>query len=97
VVQLSLWDKRMVNVFLNELLESYMQGLYDLPTLALMLHDIPKLDVADFIQRSIPHRDRYLAVERIKNNTKLPIDGVSRLEKMFLVECDNMEKGGIQI
>jgi hypothetical protein len=86
VIQPDSWDTHDKKSYTEEPLDRYKKGLYDLPTLALMLYDFPELDVADFIQRSIPHDERYQAVERIKKNYKLPIDGVSRLENMFLGE-----------
>ena len=89
MIQPDAWDAHEKKAYVDEHFERYKIGLYDLPTLALMLYDIPKLDVADFIQRSIPHEERYQAVERIKKNNNLPIDGVSRLENMFLGECDH--------
>jgi hypothetical protein len=95
VIQPDSWDKHEKKAYADEHLERYKKGLYDLPTLALMLYDIPKFEVADFIQRSIPHEERYLAVERIKKNTRLPIDGVSRLENMFLGEYDHRQKSRI--
>ena len=70
--------------FADELLEKYKQGLYDLPTLALMLHGIPTLDVADYIQRSIPHEERWQEVEKIRKNTKLPKDGIPILVKLYI-------------
>lgn len=96
MVQLSLWDESQKKLFADKLLGGYRKGEYDLPSLAIMLLDISVLDVADFIQRSIPHSERYQAVEKIKKNNKLPVDGVSRLENLFLGECENRGKGGIE-
>jgi hypothetical protein len=89
MIQISFRDKCIKNKCADEMLKKYMKGTYDLPTLALMLCDIPNFDVPGFIQSTIPHEERYLAVERIKKNNKLHIDGVSRLENMFLGECDH--------
>ena len=83
MVQYSLWDDSLKKAFIDELLERYRLGEYDLPTLTLMLLDIPHLDVSEFLHRSLSHRERWQAFQKIKRNTKLPKDGIWRLEELY--------------
>ena len=71
-------------VYVKNLLSRYRKGIYDLPTLAIKLLDIPELDVADLIQKEIPRKDRLLEIERMKKKEKLPKDGICKLEELYL-------------
>jgi hypothetical protein len=66
------------------LLSRYRKGIDDLPTLTLMLLSIPEIDVAGFLQKSIPHEERLQQIRRMRLNFKLPKDGISRLEELYL-------------
>jgi hypothetical protein len=68
----------------EDLLNKYTQGNCDLPTLVIKLIGITKFDVEDFLQRSIPHEERWQEIQRMKKNNKLPIDSISRAEQLYL-------------
>jgi len=70
--------------YIEKLLARYKKGTYDLPTLAIKLLDVPELDVADFIQKKIPRKDRLLEIERMKKKDKLPKDGICKLEELYM-------------
>lgn len=70
--------------YIEKLLARYRKGIYDLPTLAIMLLDVPELDVADFIQKKIPRKDRLREIERMKKKDKLPKDGIRKLEELYM-------------
>jgi hypothetical protein len=68
----------------KNLLSRYEKGIYDLPTLTLMLLGIPDIDVAEFMQKRIPLEERLQEVQRMRMNGKLPKDGIRRLEELYL-------------
>jgi hypothetical protein len=70
--------------YAENLLSRYREGIDDLPTLALMLLEIPEIDAAEFIQKSIPQEERLQEIQRMRMNAKLPKDGISRLEEIYL-------------
>lgn len=77
-------DDRKIRGHVEKLLERYRKGTYDLPTLAIELLNVPKLDVAGLIQSQIPRNDRLREVERMKMKDKLPKDGICKLENLYL-------------
>ncbi len=84
MVQFKSNDDTETGIYVDELLAEYRKGIYDLPTLAIKLFDVPELDVAGVIQRQIPRKDRLLEIERMRNKEKLPKDGVCKLEELYL-------------
>ncbi len=84
MVQFNSNDNTETRVYVDKLLSEYRNGIYDLPTLAIKLFDVPELDVAAVIQKQIPHKDRLREIERMRNKGKLPKDGVCKLEELYL-------------
>lgn len=58
MVQLDSFDDNNRTIHVKKLLSRYRKGIYDLPTLAIKLLDVPELDAADVIQNFIRHRAR---------------------------------------
>lgn len=84
MVRLESFDDNSRKVYVKILISRYRRGIYDLPTLAIKLLDVPELDVADLIQKEIPRKDRLLEIERMKKKDKLPKEGICKLEELYL-------------
>jgi hypothetical protein len=84
LVQFSSNDDKEIIIHVEKLLARYGKGIDDLPTLAIKLFDVPRLDVAGLIQTQIPRKDRLREVERMRRKGKLPKDGICKLEELYL-------------
>ncbi len=80
----SKYSAKQTRTYVEKLLARYRKGIYDLPTLTIKLFDVPKLDVADLIQKKIPRTDRLREVERMRGKNGLPQDGICKLEELYL-------------
>ncbi len=78
------WDEDQKRSYVEDSLEMYKQGVYDLPSLAIMLLNVPGLDVAQLLQRSIPFNERSQEVERMRKVGTLPEQGIRRLETFYI-------------
>ncbi len=83
MVRSGLLNDALEKAYTDELLKKYRGGEIDLPNLTLILLDIPSMNAGEFLQRSIPHNERWQAFQKIKENTSLPKDGIWRLQDLY--------------